>query len=275
MSAPICVVLGGHGFVGSAIVRAAQARRYMVHAVGRSEYAEWVGKSCDLLINANGNSRKWMANQDPLADFRASVESVVRSCLDFKAQRLVFCSSIDVYPTDQPKDGKQEDTVIHPGGLSRYGFHKWTAEQVVRHYRPDALIVRMGGFVGPGLWKNSVYDLLTGAPLRVHPDSAYQFMSTDDFANILLSLLDGSPPPAGTINMCGEGLITVRDIAMHIPGADLPRDTSMLPKEHYEIPIERARGLVTPWPRTQETVHAFIEGVRAGRIPLGKEAPTK
>ena len=54
-------ILGGNGFVGSGLVRAcaAQERPYVV--LTRENYADYVGQPCDVFINANGNSKKFMA----------------------------------------------------------------------------------------------------------------------------------------------------------------------------------------------------------------------
>lgn len=274
MSPPTCMVLGGHGFVGSACVRAAYARGYNVCAIGPDEYDGAVGSPCDWLVNANGNSRKYLADNDPLLDFKASVESVVRSFLDFKARRYLFCSSIDVYPAALPTPEKCETAPIDPAALTKYGFHKWLAEQVVHHYRPDALIVRMGGFVGPGLWKNAIYDLLTHVPLRVHPESSYQYMDVDVCAAILYQLLD-LPEVPPTINVCGAGVIALNEVAGLIPHAEMPQDPDGLPREQYEVPIDRAKALVPDWPDTREAVRAFIQRVLNGQIKIAKTERTR
>ena len=51
-----CIVIGAHGFIGSAIVAEAQQRGYAVTAVDRDNYEAQRGASATLLINANGNS---------------------------------------------------------------------------------------------------------------------------------------------------------------------------------------------------------------------------
>lgn len=269
MSAPRCVVLGGHGFVGSACVRGARARGYEVQSIGRAEYPEAIGTDCDLLINANGNSRKYLATKEPLTDFRASVESVLRSCLDFKAQRYVFLSSIDVYPVVDDPSCNREDALIDPARLSRYGLHKWLAEQIVRQYQPDALMVRMGGFVGPGLWKNPIYDLLTGQTLRVDPESAYQYMTTNQLAEIIWSLLEHPRKPK-LVNICGDGVLTLREIAAWIPNARLPEKDAKLNRERYEINTDLLRTLIKQPPQTRAAVSAFVQDVLAGRVDIRK-----
>src|SRR5712692_2731904 len=66
-------VLGGAGFVGSAFVRVAAAAGRECVVIRRDNYREYTGRRCDLLVNANGNSRKPLARQAPLEEFDASV----------------------------------------------------------------------------------------------------------------------------------------------------------------------------------------------------------
>src|SRR4051794_4034630 len=73
------LVLGGRGFVGSAFVRHADAHGVEVRAVGRDDYASALGTSCEVLINAAGNARKYRADADPRWDFDESVRSVLHS----------------------------------------------------------------------------------------------------------------------------------------------------------------------------------------------------
>ena len=86
------------------------------------------------------------------------------------------------------------------------------AEQLVQHYASAWLIIRLAGMVGPGLRKNPVYDILQQQPLRIHPDSQYQFMLTRDVARCVWALVERRI--TGEIfNLCGKGLITPREIA--------------------------------------------------------------
>ena len=204
-------VLGGEGFVGSAFVRAA-AKRYKVTAITRQNYEQFRGRSCDVLINANGNSKKFLAERDALGEFDASVASVLRSLLDFPSKRYVYLSTIDVYPRVDGPRWNRETAAIDPARLSRYGLHKFLAEQLVRKYADRWLICRLGGMVGEGLWKNSVHDILHGQPLRVHPESEYQYLGTDAVARIVLTLVRRKTEN-DVFNVCGDGRIAVSAIA--------------------------------------------------------------
>lgn len=262
---PVCIVLGAGGFIGSTVVAEAQRRGFRTLGVTRQNYETHKGTACALLVNANGNSKKFLARENPPLDFDLSVRSVHQSLHDFPADTYVHLSTIDVYSEVMDPAKNHENAPIDTARLSPYGFHKLLAEQLVRHYAKRWLILRMGGFVGPGLRKNSIYDLLKGAQLRVHPDSSYQYLDSRFLASLAFDL-----PQRGlageTINCAGSGLISVREIAALIPGAALPPMPAGQP-ERYEVNTAKLRALV-PVPSTRDTVSAFVARVLAGQEQL-------
>lgn len=258
-----CLVLGGSGFVGSAIVEEAGRRGYNVLSVGRQNYQEFVGTTCDILINAAGNSRKYLATQDPKEDFDRSVRSVEYSLNEFRASLYIYLSSIDVYSDLADPNRNHETSPIDANRLSAYGFHKYMAEQLVRFHAKSWLIFRMGGFVGHGLWKNSIYDMLKHKPLRVCPDSAYQYLNTRHLAEIAFQMLE-SGARAEVFNVTGDGLASLRDIAAMIPRYDVSCAPETLPLERYDINVEKIKARVT-LPRTMLVVEEFIANVLAGK----------
>ncbi len=254
-----CLVLGGKGFVGSAIVAEARRRGYRTTVVDQDEYAATVGTACDLLINANGNSKKFLATQDPKLDFDLSIRSVARSLQDFKAGRYVFLSSMDVYyPHVRLPEENAETVPLDAARQSPYGFHKALAEQLVRFYARDWLIFRMAGFIGQGLWKNSIHDLLTGQPLRVHPDSSYQYLNTTALASAVLDMAAKAEAHNELFNIAGEGLVSLREVAGWIPGCQLPPAWDALPLERYELNTAKLSRW-TALPPTRDAVRAFVQ----------------
>ena len=255
--ATTCLVLGGKGFVGSALVAEGRTRGYRVIVVDKDDYEGAMGTPCDVLINANGNSKKFLAREDPALEFDLSVRSVLRSLHDFKALRYVHLSTMDVYPDVADPALNREDVAIDSTRQSPYGFHKYLAEQIVRRYAPHWLVFRMAGFVGPGLWKNSIFDLLNGQPLRVHPDSAYQYLHTSDLARAVFSVME-TGADREVFNVTGRGLMSLGDIAALIPGCRPDPAWNSLPRERYELNIDKISRLYAV-PPTVETIRRFVE----------------
>ena len=248
-------VLGGTGFVGSAVCRALQKRNIPHQAINRTNYKEFLGQTCDLLVNANGNSSKILATRDPLADFDGSVRSVRQSLIDFRFKRYIFLSSCDVYPDCSSPATTSEAQKLDIDAQSPYGFHKYLAEQTVQHAAADWLIFRMGGFVGPGLKKNAIFDILQGTKLWLHPDSRLQFLHSDSLASIVLDLADSSVTKM-VLNACGDGTVQLRDV-MEWAKTDVAVSDGA-PQVRYEIAIDNLRNLVTV-PKTEQTVRSFVE----------------
>lgn len=261
-----CGVLGGKGFIGSAIVEGARRLGHRVAAIDVEEYAGATGSSFDILINANGNSRKYLAARDPANEFDLSVRSVMRALHDFTADLYVHLSTMDVYPDHADPARTTEQEAIDIARLSPYGAHKFLAEQLVRYYSKNWIIFRMNGFVGPRLWKNSVYDLLKGRPLRVHPDSEYQYLHTRTLAEVIFRVAQ-TPNRREVFNVTGAGLISLRDIAGWIPGCRLDGLPADLPRERYDLHTGKIRRLLD-LPDTRSTVKGFVEKVVTGAEPI-------
>jgi nucleoside-diphosphate-sugar epimerase len=254
----VFTVLGGEGFVGSAFVRALQARKCAVTSVTRATYSQCAGQPCHTLINAAGNSRKYLPAENPAVDFDVSVTSILKCLSDFRPFRFVHISSIDVYNDVRQTDHNAESAPIHTATLSAYGFSKRLAELVVERHAPRWLIVRLGGMVGQGLKKNPIFDLLHGQPLRVHPDSAYQYLPTDVAAQITLDLVDRGVE-SDVFNLCGDGLVTPKQVAGWL-NVGLAAGPGPVP-ERYEINIDKIQRDYSI-PHSEATVKSFVEWYR-------------
>jgi nucleoside-diphosphate-sugar epimerase len=248
-------ILGGDGFVGSGFVRACERSGLAYTVIDRTSYAGLIGERCDVFINANGNSSKLLASNNPLADFDASVRSVRQSLADFRYGLYVYLSSCDVYPDCSDPAATREGAAIDAGRQSPYGFHKSLAEACVSHAAQDWMIVRCGGFVGPGLRKNPIFDILHGGPLWLDPRSELQFLHTDGHASLVLALAERAPHN-GVYNLCGRGVIRLSEV-IEETRSEVPVKAGS-PFLRYDVSIEK----VSRWveiPETRDTVLAFVQ----------------
>lgn len=252
-------VLGGRGFLGSAFMRVLAREGHLAEAIGRNDHAAFRGRECDLLVNANGNSKKFLAAQDPALDFQLSVASVLEALQAYRYGAYLHVSSVDVYPVVDDPARNHEDVAIDPALPSVYGYHKLVAEGLVRRYAHDWTILRMGGVLGQGLKKNPVFDLLTGQPLRVHPDSRFQYLDTEDVARIGLDL-HGRGIRGEVFNACGTGTVSIAEVAA-LAGVQVPAAPEGARKEHYEVSNRKLAGYF-PVPETRDAVETFLRAPR-------------
>lgn len=243
-------ILGGGGFVGSAFARLCESRGLDHAVVTRSNYSEHAGKSCEVLINADGNSSKRLGESDPARDFELSVLSVKRSLVDFKFSKYVMVSSCEVYPDVSSPQTTREDAELSPAAQTPYGFHKRLAELCVMHACGDWLVLRLAGMVGPGLKKNPIHDVLHGGPLWVSPDSRMQYMHTDDVASLADKLAGRH---SGIYNLCGRGTVRIGDL----PGAGQVPVSDGAPTIIHDASVEKASALVD-LPESRNAAERFV-----------------
>jgi nucleoside-diphosphate-sugar epimerase len=260
-------VIGANGFVGSAFVRLLRPRADIeLVCVTRQNFDTLPAAPSDVVVEAACNSRKYLADQDPVAEFESSVVHRLKSLKKFPAALQVHVSSVDVYSDLTSSETTREDSLVDPARVSRYGFHKRLAEQLVQYDTPHWLILRLAGMVGPGLRKNPVFDILQGLPLRIHPGSRYQYILTDDVARIVWRLIERGT--AGEVyNICGDGLITMREIAQ-MAGREL--NLSALPPDSTPRIVEASNEKIRRLFSIPSTVNAVRQCVCLQR----SEAPS-
>jgi nucleoside-diphosphate-sugar epimerase len=183
-----------------------------------------------------------------------NVKTTLATLFDFKIDKYVYISSVDVYNDVSNPANNHEDVAIRPEKLSNYGFDKYLGELVVKKYAQKWLIFRCGGMVGEGLKKNPIYDMIYLKKLFVHPKSSFQFINTADVANIIESLMEQDNE---IFNVCGKGVIILESILKYF-SINLYQYGEKI--EHYEINTAKIDQLVN-LKTTSDTVLSFIKKV--------------
>jgi nucleoside-diphosphate-sugar epimerase len=257
----VIFILGSKGFIGSAFCELCDERHISYRGIDIDNHDEFKGSSCDVLINADGNSKKYLAEEDPALEFKLSVSSVIHSLCDFKISKYIYLSSVSVYSDHTNPNNNHEESGIDISSQSNYGFHKYLAEQLVRKYCSNWLILRLGGMVGKQMTKGPVYDILNNIPLKVGPLSEFQFIDTAEVAKLGIRMLQENCTRE-IINICGRGTITLRKIQEmtgHVKDNDCPTEIWNVNTDK----THRRFGLLT----TEEVVQKFISsfGISQGR----------
>jgi len=248
-------VLGGKGMLGSDLVRFL-GEKHKTIAIGRTNYERNRNKKFDVLINANGNSRRFWANKHPYEDFEASTASVAKSLFDFRYKKYIYISSPDVY---EDPSGPETTLENSPGGIDKllpYGFHKRLSEELVKHYASGFIILRSAALLGSSLKKGVVYDILHGNQLFVTSDSKMQFITTQALAGIIETLLFRNIG-CEVFNVGGRGAVAPEHISAVAGGK--PRFHKNTEKQIYEMNIKKITALYGKLKTSEEYIRTFVE----------------
>ena len=233
------------------MIRACQRAGLEFLGYGRNDI---VSNNCELIIDCNGNSKKFEVNQNPKRGHDSIVKSVSKRLLQTeKHQKYIYLSSGEVYGSQQVLS--LESDPINAEVLSIYGSLKIEAEELIRAQRDDYLIIRPSGFVGYGLLKNPIYDLLHSNKLFVHPESQFQFCDVDWFADTVVWL--GLQELTGIWNVSATETVSIKEVSEM---AKLTID-QVLPDaliEQHELSMEKL-GKLIEIPTTRDVMKSFLE----------------
>ena len=258
------IVLGGTGFIGSAVCAHLERQGESVISINTKNYADCVGARAKVLINCNGNTFRYRANQDPRWDFEASVVTVERSLFDFRADLYIYISTVDVYDVLHNPGRNHEACPIQTEKLDTYGFHKWLAERLVEKFAARSVILRVGTAVGERLRKGPLYDILNAQPLHMSLDSELTFIDTPTIAKAISAIIT-TRPTRETINLTGTGSAKLRDLCSKIP---LPIQLAVGAEavmHRYNVNNAKMRGIM-PIPTSQEIAEKFLNEYASVRL---------
>jgi nucleoside-diphosphate-sugar epimerase len=199
-------VVGYQGFIGSAIVRAMERRGLRPSCIGRNDL---INSKSELIIDCNGNSSKFQTNNNPnlgLTEIVGAVSERIKQVQ--KRSRYIYISSGEVYGHEQ-HDSKESDKVKIEE-LSLYGNFKYQAEELVTSQLLNYLIIRPSGFVGEGLKKNPIFDLLNNSRIFVHQESEFQFCDVDWFADLVVTM--ALTEFVGVLNVSATGSVSIKEV---------------------------------------------------------------
>jgi len=216
-------VIGHTGFVGGTICKQAN----VTDCYNSTNIEEIRGRSFDLVVCAGAPGAKWMANQDPAADWD-KVNRLLDNLQEARPRRVVLISTVDVYEDPCEVD---EDSAIDLRRLEAYGRHRYWLERSVQASFPATHIVRLPGLFGTGLKKNFIYDLMNGNALNLtHHESRFQFYDMKNlWGDIDVVVRAGLP----LVHFATEP-VKAGDVAQQCFGVEFRNETAK-PAVHYDM----------------------------------------
>lgn len=249
-------VIGYRGFVGSAIFEVFSSDdKYETIGIGSDGNVTGFSETLDLIINADGNSSKILADKDPIKDFDMNVNSSLRFLKGFNYVSYIHISTSEVYNDVSNHELTKESAEIDVSQLSNYGVSKLCSEALVKHYAREWIILRLGGMVGKNMKKGPVYDIINLHKLFVSPNCRYQFINTLTVAHIAKQLFERGRYMQ-IYNVSGKGNVQLSDIAK-LAGIKLESFGDV--EYTYNVNIDKI-GNEFDIPSTTDTITRFLGG---------------
>lgn len=179
-------LIGSTGFVGSNLA----SQHTFTESYHSRNISEIAGRKYDTVVCAGVNAVKYLANQQPEADW-AGISRLLDPLRQVKTGRFILISTIDVYA--QPIGVTEAD----PASVENhaYGRHRLAVEEFVREHFSQHHILRLPGLFGPGLKKNILFDLLNRNCLEnIQPASSYQYYDVGHLMEDLLKVVELNLP---------------------------------------------------------------------------------
>lgn len=128
-------------------------------------------KNHEIVFCAAPSAKKWIANADPVSDFK-SCNTLIESLKKTKLKKVILFSTVDVYSTEFSKlDENHECFASHA-----YGMNRKMIEDSLRS-NMSCSVVRLPALFGSYLEKNYIFDLMNDNNLSsVKINSSFQWL---------------------------------------------------------------------------------------------------
>lgn len=233
------LVIGSSGFIGSEIYEYFCINND-VYGANSKNISEYYGSYFDVIINANGNSKKFLANENPHLDFELSVNSTASTIYKIRSNFYIFLSSGDVYGKPINRANSYENISLDKNSISRYGYHKLIAENLVKQSK-NWLILRLSGLLGKNISKGPIFDIINNNHLWIHPDSCLQFQNVTSLCKIIDFLLKNKISDE-IFNVSSNGVTSLKTVYNRVSSSS--EFTDQLEVIHNELNVNKIEKLL-------------------------------
>lgn len=225
------LVTGGTGPLGRAVSRRLVADRHKVTAIARRPPVALVEgvvffagdiqdlaavraamTGCDAVVHLAWVVAPLKSESQTAAINLGGTQNVLDAMTATGCSRLVFSSSVLAYGAVPGHPAKlKESDERRPDPRHYYAAHKKAAEDMIAAAAPNSVLVRSGIIVGRDV-DNTIFRGFSGPGLPVpDPEREQQFVHPDDVARLTAAAVAGDR--TGSVNIAGEGTLTMREIA--------------------------------------------------------------
>lgn len=251
-------IIGGNGMIGSDLNRFL-SKDFIITPIDRENYKTFIGKYFDIVVNANGNSKRYWANRYPFEDFELSTISVYKTISDFPCSVYIYVSSSDVYNDHTNPKNTREDMDIVPEKLQPYGFHKYLSELIVKKYSKKFIILRLSMILGLNLRKGPFYDITNNIPLFIDLNSRLQLITTSGLAEVIRNVIRKRILNE-VINIGGIGAFKFNRIKRYF-NKDI-KVSKVAETQIYEMNVKKIKMIYSKLKTSEEYLQEFLLNIK-------------
>jgi nucleoside-diphosphate-sugar epimerase len=120
-----------------------------------------INKDVDIVIHSANPAKRYLANKDPMKDFKETIEKTKKIISDFKGVPIILISSISCRT--------QKDT--------SYGLHRLACEDLV--LKDGGTVFRLGPLFGGNREKDIIHDIANNKPVYHSKKTKYAYCDID------------------------------------------------------------------------------------------------
>ena len=215
------IVIGGRGFVGSAIARALSNNcKYSFTVLGRGEVIADSVSSAEIIIHAGNPARRFRAESDPTNDFFETANKTFEFLNLAGKKKFILVSSLSCR------------TQLN----TSYGRNRRFCEMLV--ISQGGIVIRLGPMYGGGRTEDVLHDILTGKKVYVSPETRYAYVDVDWAAEEIVKILDAT---SGIYEIGACNSISLREIKEYFGSSSFfsGEDDTQIPESENNGPNAR------------------------------------
>jgi len=250
-------IIGASGMLGTDLVEVL-SEAFTITQITKENYEKHLHKKFDIVVNANGNSKRFWANEHIVEDFTLSTLSVYKSVFDFSFSQYIYISSSDMYENhSNPTYTKESQTPLIKN-LTPYGFHKYMSESIVQKYVKNFIIIRPSMILGRHMKKGPIYDILNNKKLFISKNAKLQMITAEEIGKIIVNLI-ASKVTCEVYNCGGRGVVSFATMENYFNKPILFDQKGE--KQVYQMNVEKLHAIF-PLRTSNQYLQYFLESLQ-------------
>jgi nucleoside-diphosphate-sugar epimerase len=183
-------LLGPDGYVGSSIYQ--KIKHHNITPISRNTVMSGINKNVDMVIHSANPAKRYLANKDPMKDFKETIEKTKKIVSYFKGVPIILISSISCRT--------QKDT--------SYGLHRLACEDLV--LKDGGTVFRLGPLFGGNREKDIIHDIANNRPVYHSKKTKYAYCNIEWAAEYVSQNLSIGP---GIYEIGARNTVTLEELA--------------------------------------------------------------